>query len=33
MNNIARLNAELKGQRSLFDKTAMNLSEMAHKYE
>jgi hypothetical protein len=32
MTNIAKLNAELKGQRALFDKTAYSLSELTQKY-
>jgi uncharacterized coiled-coil protein SlyX len=32
MTNIAKLNAELKGQRSLFDRTAASLDELTHKY-
>lgn len=32
MTSIAKLNAELKGQRALFDRTAASLAELTHKY-
>lgn len=32
MTNIAKLNAELKGQRALFDRTASSLTELSQKY-
>lgn len=32
MTNIAKLNAELKGQRALFDRTASALTELTQKY-
>lgn len=32
MTNIGKLNAELKGQRALFDKTVFSLSELTQKY-
>ena len=32
MTNIAKLNAELKGQRALFDRTATALGEITQKY-
>lgn len=32
MTSIAKLNAELKGQRALFDRTAAALNEITQKY-
>lgn len=32
MTNIAKLNAELKGQRALFDKSVYSLTELTQKY-